>query len=493
MTSTQRGLGMRLLVSSLVVLAGLVAGVVGWRLWPDECGAASGIRLNDEKNHECIGVTEGAYLFNDPATGPWNDEDRRVIAKINDVQRRIETANKEAAETGRYVKVVLLMPLTVSHATPSAISLNQILYSLQGSYTALVRANEEIDFPGSRLPRLQLLLANQGSQQEAGNEFMDGILEMSESEHPVVAVVGLGSSVPNTKIAAGYLAGKEVPMVSAVTSADDLTSLPLMWSVSPSNLDYARALREHLDDQDLLKTGLIVYDRNRDLYTRSLAEAYRTELKNYIRYPDQPFQGSTIETPAAPNVFGSVVRNLCNAAMESEAPLDMVFFAGRIADFGAFAEALSGPARTCTTRPLTVLVGATGFAAAENYREELKKVNVTVVYATSSDSASWMSGKPGTPPGFAKFLQVFLDNGFDEADLADGYAIAHHDALLTAAQAIQIATQERQGRVPSRQDVINEFGHLSLAQVVPAASGELTLPPEGGRATGRLIPIQEIK
>lgn len=176
----------------------------------------------------CIGVTDGAYLFNDPAEGPWKGEDRRVIAEINEVQRRIETANKEAAETGRYVKVVLLMPLTVSHATPSAISLNQVLYSLQGSYTALVRANEEIDFPGSRLPRLQLLLANQGSQQEAGTEFMDSILEMSEPEHPVVAVVGLGSSVPNTKTAADYLAAREVPMVSAVTSADDLTDLPLM-------------------------------------------------------------------------------------------------------------------------------------------------------------------------------------------------------------------------------------------------------------------------
>lgn len=110
--------------------------------------------------------------------------------------------------------------------------------------------------------------------------------------------------------------------------------------MSPSNLEYAQALRKYLDDQDLLTSGLIVYDRNRDLYTRSLAEAYRIELGRYIHFPDQPFQGSTIETPAAPNVFGSVVRNLCNAAVEPGTPLDMVFFAGRIADFGAFAEAL---------------------------------------------------------------------------------------------------------------------------------------------------------
>ncbi|MGH3851369.1 MAG: hypothetical protein ACRDRT_17045, partial [Pseudonocardiaceae bacterium] len=116
----------------------------------------------------------GGYLFNDP-NDAQNRADRATAEEINDVQRKIEMENAAAVKTNRYVKVVLLAPLTVSRARPSAISLKQILYSLQGSYTGLRRVNESSDFGDPSTVKIQLLLANEGSQQEAETGFLDGI------------------------------------------------------------------------------------------------------------------------------------------------------------------------------------------------------------------------------------------------------------------------------------------------------------------------------
>jgi hypothetical protein len=280
-------------------------------------------------------------------------------------------------------------------------------------------------------------------------------------------------------------------MVNAAASADSLTHLPLLWSVTPSTMEYAAHLKFFFDHQTALRSGIIVYDRNPDLFTQSLTQAYHDQLGRYITFPDQPFQGSTLDIRAVPDVFFPVVTNLCNAANDPHAPLDMVFFAGRVTDFGAFTAALK--ARTCVQRSLTVVLVATAAADAQVYMNTLTSSNVKVVAATSADSASWGRNEPGTPEGYPAFLAAYHDRGFvDDADLMDSYAIAHHDALATAAQAIRLASLGTQTHAPNPEDVAGQFGRLNLAYVVRAASGTLSFPSEGGRATGRPIPIKQI-
>jgi hypothetical protein len=274
-----------LVVASVVVL--VAAGVVVWQWGPGGCGFFSGIRLNGKADGECIGVTDGSYLFNDPSKAT-NPDDRNVIERINDIEKRIETENNTVAGTGRYVKVVLLMPLTISKARPPAISLRQILYSLEGDCTALYRANHSSDFGDPTAVKIQLLLANQGSLQEASPDFLNRVVKVSQADHPMVAVVGLGSSVPNTKAAVEYLAQQNIAMVGAEASADSLTNLHLLWSVSPSNIEYVDRLKSFLDHQNVLKSGIVVYDRNPDLYTQSLAQDYRDQLgKSYVKVTSQ--------------------------------------------------------------------------------------------------------------------------------------------------------------------------------------------------------------
>jgi hypothetical protein len=95
--------------------------------------------------------------------------------------------------------------------------------------------------------------------------------------------------------------------------------------------------------------------------------------------------------------------------------------------------------------------------------------------------------------GYPAFLAAYHDNGFiNDDDLLDNYAIAHHDALVTAAQAIRIACNGTQPRAPSPEDMAGQFGCLNLAYVVHAAGGTLSFQPEGGRAIGRSVPIRLI-
>lgn len=484
----------KIFAGAFIVFVGLVAGLVGWQLWPNECGGAfSEFQLNDGDNRECIGITDGSYKFNDPSRAA-NENDRELITRINALHERVEHENQLVAATDRYVKVVLLMPMTVSESMPSAMSLEQILHSMEGAYTALMRANHSHSFGDPSAAKLQLLLANQGSQLESAPNFIGRIAEESEDEHPVVAVVGLGVSRTNTVEVAEQLAEEGIPMVSAVTSADNLTDLPYFWSVSPSDTQYALALRHVLDHQDTLNSGILVYDQNDDLYTKSLANAYRTELRSYIRYPDQPYRGSTIHSNVAPTVFDPVVRNICNASDRVEDPLNIVFYAGREVDFEAFAKSLEE--RTCKDRPLAMLVGSTGFANAERYEDVLENTNMTVVNASSSDSLTWSQHPTddGTPEGFVKFVTAYQEYASGVTDsLADGYAIAHHDALASAAQAIRLAAGNVPTLIPDSHNVASHgFGHLSLAHQVIAASGTLTFPPENGRPTGRRIPIRQI-
>lgn len=191
-----------------------------------------------------------------------------------------------------------------------------------------------------------------------------------------------------------------------------------------------------------------------------------------------------------------MVTNLCNAAntpnTPTSAPLDMMFYAGRVADFGALTDALES--RTCRQQPLTILFAATGgVTIAQEYKDRLAKSNVTVVVATPSDSAAWGKNGPGTPADYAPFLAAYHDRGFlDDGDLLDGYAIAHHDAFATAADAIRLGAQSRPTQAPTPQDVAAQFGHLNLAYAVRAAVGTLSFPSEGGRATGLPIPVTQI-
>lgn len=468
------------LVSGVALAAALVALAVVWPYAPAKCGGLLS-DLSATSTGECEGVmTDGTFL------------DR----SLNDIVGKFEEENNAVAKSGSpYVKVVLLTPLTVpSDGGQAAIPLAQVLSSLEGTYTGLIAANTVgSEFGDPPATKLQVLLANTGSRQDYDAALINDIVSQGEPEHPVVAVVGIGSSFEGARETALALGqARKIPIVSAITSADEfnLTTIPGFRNISPNNTDYANALRDFLTHQNSLRRGIVVADVNDDPYTNSLRAAFTSVLSAYARPEVQSFNGSTVASGAAAAVFNPVTRNICAAATAPppDVPVDMVMYAGRVGDFEAFVRSLDN--RWCRDRPLTVLAGATGFDAARKYESLLAHANLTVIYATSADPEAWTGGRPGTPKGFSVFLSRFRANGFDAGSLSDGYAIMYYDAFVSAAQAIR---QAAEGGIPTSEGVDTQLSNINLDSFVQGASGDLSFPDSAhGRAVGKVIPLRQI-
>ncbi|WP_433550823.1 ABC transporter substrate-binding protein [Micromonospora zamorensis] len=433
---------------------------------------------------ECLG------LVTDSAT---------LDSAIRGVAEKILTANQEVEKNSQgYVRVVLLTPLSVARPpAASAMSLDQIKFSLQGAYTALYRANTSAAFGDKHAPAVQLLLVNQGSRQPDNDSLVKQIVELSEDKkHPVRAVVGLGSSFQSTEAMARKLSERKIPMVGAVTSATSFnaSAFKTFHSVSPSNEDYASALRDLLaknSDKLPLQNGVIVYDRNDDPYTRTLNEAFTEVLKDYVKGNPQGYHGGTVDSPATKNVFKSVVTDVCTNVQAQDLETNVVFFAGRVADFPHFVDALAE--RLCGDKPLTVMVGATGFQLAPEYVDLLDKAKVSVIWASSADAPSWILEQPGTPRGFKDFRTRHRDLGFKDEDLNDGFSVMYHDAVASAMRVIRVAAQSN--AVPALEDVQAQFDNLGPASAVRGASGDLWFAqpaPGDGRARGKVVVYRQL-
>lgn len=428
-----------------------------------------------EVGTECVGVVTSSSMLHE---------------EIRSVANKILKLNEDVAKSPNYVKVALLTPL--SAVENAAMPIGQIRYSLEGAFTALHRANYDRGavFGDPNAVKMQMLLVNFGSKQEYRDALVQDILRHSEPEHPIVAVVGLGLSFRGTQETVSALAAENIPMVSALASADTLTSqeYPGLHSVSPSNTDYAQALKEFLDrhgETMKLTEGIIVADRNKgDPYVDTLRQAFLENLGTYVHRDPQWFYGGTAGVDATPNVFAPVVERICNAVVDPVAPINMIFYAGRVADFEVFAERLKG--RECSPTPLAVLVGATGFQAAESYESVLDDGNLTVIYSSSADAPAWSQGRNGAPEHFPGFHSAFRRH-FAEEDLKDGFAIMYYDAVGSAAVAIRAAAT---GVVtPDPADVELQLNNIS----VRGASGELSFTDRtNGRAKNKIVVYRQI-
>jgi hypothetical protein len=188
----------------VVVLSLVLATAVAWGIntLVNACGGpGSGVSRVDG---ECVGVTDGSYVF-DPA--------------LADVEAKIAAENARVAGSGHTVTVALLNLMTVNNTSP--VSLAEVVNQLEGAYTAQYRANQTNDL-GDPSPLIRLVLANEGSHENQWQPVVHQIEGMVGDQDPLVAVTGLGVSVKQTEDGAKDLAAHHIPMVGALTTADEL-------------------------------------------------------------------------------------------------------------------------------------------------------------------------------------------------------------------------------------------------------------------------------
>jgi hypothetical protein len=435
---------------------------------------------------ECVGVTaEKAFVFDAANHDPAYAD---VIHKIADENQWVRDQWEQPDPRARrpYVRVALMMPMSSTPDSP--LTPGVVLHSLQGAYTALYRANHR---PGVRdnTPLVQLLLANIGSSQAQWRQVVAALAPMARQKHPLVAVVGLGVSIPETRLAAAELGKNGIPTVGAVLSGTDIVA-DRLFKVSPANPDYATALRQYLAAHPDLRRGFLVWDSSsEDNHVRTLREALEQRLSDYIQSRRAPYIGrlkrSEGETPV---LFARSVDAICQTQP------DVVFFAGRVRDLPDFIRSLAH--RPCgTARRLTIMTGSASVSSIEETKgaiDDLKSGNIDLLYAASTDAASWVRGAGQPPNHFAAFYQVFHDElGFADASLRDGYAIMHHDAVLMAVWATRLVT-EQEGGAATPENTFAMMQDLSHA-AVPGASGTLSFDGQDkGWPTGKPVPVVRV-
>ncbi len=431
-----------------------------------------------EVNGECVGVTDGSYVF-----GTAFEEVQEKIARENARVR---------ANSSSYVTVALLDPLTPSQT--SALPLEQVRNRLEGAYTALRRVNST-SVAGDSRPQIQLVIANQGStENHQWQRVLGQLVEMTEQENPLVAVIGLGVSTEQTRQRAEDLSRHGIPMVGAVLTADglDYDHITGLIKTSPSNRHYVEALRDYVERAGL-SSAIMVRDSNSDsgmdLFTQTLEDEFEKQMEDIIEFEPQQFTGMAIPTDTEAGLFANVRETICASAANG---LQAVLYAGREVDLGSFLESLRN--RSCRSVPLTILTAGSDLGAIlKDQEQELRGAKLTVLSAGTVDAEGWGQKVPGTPDGYADFLSMFQKQGFDPEHLDDAGAIMMHDALLTAAQAVRLAAPEGSASSPTTGDVRRELTNLNgTLQRVRGASGTLSFSsrsPGAGNPLGKPVPV----
>ncbi|THV37019.1 ABC transporter substrate-binding protein [Glycomyces buryatensis] len=462
----------RVVIGTVIALGSILLAYFVITTVPDaRCGGPfDGIRFQEG---ECVGVTDGSFVF-DPA----------LAAIQADIKAENDWAQAESESSGvALVKVGLLMPITTT--ANSAVNLDVVLSSLQGAYVALHRSNHTVEF-GDPQPLVQLHLANEGSVQQGSAMAVSQLVDMTDDEVPLIAVMGPAIGTETTRESVTRLSDADIPVITGATTADDLDndSVENLLRTAPSNTDFATALRHYLDDrpEGELETGILVYDDiAQDTFVTTLREAYETQLGDYIEFSDQPFKGQSVEQ-GGPDVFYPITQNICSAEP------DMVFFAGRAPDAEVFIEALSE--RVCVAEHLTVMFVEVGlYPRGEEVLDQLETGNLTLLHATGADPG-WARGEKAAPEGFADFHGYFQDLvDPDPVSLDNGYAITYHDSLAIAVRAMRITRPQDEG-APTAAEVTESLLLLNTDNTVQGASGTLSFNRNrGGNPGGKYVPV----
>lgn len=416
-------------VASLVVLAGVITFSVTLTGDDDPCGKGL---TETGPDRECIGVSEGDHVF-DPGLESVIDAIKTENDRVRDDQENPEDGKAEIP----YARIAVMMPMTANKS--SAMTPELIKNGLVGAHVAQLRANQ-----GSG-PHYQLLLANNGKHLDHWQPVVDQLKGMTEAKAPLVAVMGLPSSTPDTRDTADALSKKdvEIPVVAPVITSTSMKA-DYLFQTSASNKHFALALKRYLADRPGSSRGFLVSDRRRgDTYARDLADAFTDHFgKDYkLKSNESGYLGETgKKDEGLTQRFKEIAGDICDPDFDT----DTVFYAGRDRDLPRLISALADR-RQCETkeqiRIMKVGIGLNPVFANEETTALMKKEDITTVGGSDVDPRWWQGGPDAAKPpaNFARFYEKY--QGVEKKlnlkrhALDDGYAIMYHDAFTVLTEA----------------------------------------------------------
>lgn len=439
----------------------IVTGVVAWLIvtvvtGSDSCGTGMVAYQG-----ECVGVTDGSYVF---------------YPSLRTVEGMIADQDRTVRREGDFVSVALLTPLV--SAPNSDVTLARIRAEMEGAYTA----QEYLNAQGYR-PRIQLLLANEGSQEQAWPQVVRQLQQWPAADH-LIAIVGMGLSTTQTLQSARALASgaDPIPMIGTVDTADGLNSTgppaslvgsslsgPIqgLTRVEPTTGDEVTLLRRYLTEGTRrLQRAMLVYDTNPDdLYTETLGDDFRSQFASYLIGSERYTGGSSA---AVANEFSTIAGEVCPTGATASPPT--VLYAGREASFPTFIAQLRGLSMCPKDDGITVVTGAD----AEGLPASATAPNpggpaITVIYPNLVDPALL------TPTYRKTFTGLF-----GSADLDASWGIMMYDGVAAAEQAARAVAGGSDTLLPTRGEFVSTlFDFNTPSRALTGAAGPFLIQSDG--------------
>jgi hypothetical protein len=438
---------------------------------------------------ECVGLTDGSQSFV-PA-----DDGSQSFPSLAGIEREVYRENQSAGKSPGWVGVAYLLPIPLNQAT--SITLEDVVDQLSGAYAAQWEANHGT--ANGDGPKIKLYLVNEGSQEGQWQTAVNQTLAGTRNGRRVVAVAGLGQSIPQTYSAAKQLANARIAMFGATITADGLNGSRFrgLTRVAPTNTDEVEAALQFLTllPRSARNAGMLVQDQagGDDPYiqtwTQQVEQRYPEDGGRFVTQQPEMFDRTL---PDEGDRFIQIALDICNDKPQ------VVFFAGRARDLELFIGALGS--RTCPSTPVTVISGdddlidpATGTDGQyQSYASALSDSGVTLYSTALAHPDEWTSCGPVPPSqqgaalAFSAFKQIFTEqfHGAEAAEaLQPGSAMLAQDAVMLAIHTIRLpADQQQPGngqQQPYNYKTVTQLLNDLPGHPIPGASGLISISGDG--------------
>lgn len=453
----------KLAVTVVVALVAVVAGGA-WYFWP--------------RAETATYLTDGSHVFTDNL--------RRIEDLIHAENQRVADSHQDS------VRIVFTDPMSpVPGVDPNTD--DSVRHDLEGAYLAQLAWNHPSGKPP--VPLIQLMLADEGSQESAWREAATAI----ENTDRVVAVAGLGVSVDNTRKLVADLAQHKIAVVAGPITGDHMTltrdgsgPVPGMVRVAPTNSDQATAVVFYLErDPEVPDNAnvLVVQDQNKDDdFAATLGSTFTQTLeadhdRRYTLVQPAMVYDSTLAQ--AGTLLGATANRVCDAHA------DVVYFAGRGNALQGFLGGLAS--RSCATARHLTVVGAPDLLrqAGQTMWRSGDSANMTVVSTAITSPDMWTrdgaAASAETSARFTAHCDTCFGALFPGESLYDGDAILGHDAVWTAVVALrQVVAAGIPAATPGA------VAQSLTAVRVDAASGWICAFDTNHNPVNKAIPIERI-
>ncbi|MGW4639886.1 hypothetical protein ACWEN6_15220 [Sphaerisporangium sp. NPDC004334] len=424
---------------------------------------------------ECVGISDGGFVF---------------APHLAAVLGRIDQQNRSVLASGNpYATVIYFGKLTTPGKAVAAA--DDALTDIHGELAGIALEQGRLignSGDGSKL-QMRVLVANAGADFRYAQDVARQVLREIDRDPSVIGVVGLGESRQDVQAAIQILGRKAVPVISTTSTYDDLgrrgdgeSFIPSFFPLAPPNsllaAAAARWARAGIPQRGVppARTAAVFTDTMlSDLFTKDLGARFVRDFG----------KGATSIGYSNAAALEEKVTQVCARPVKPE----LVYYAGRTAQFGAFVDAIA----KSQCHRLTVMANDDITQYVNDYSTALGRNNrVRVMYVALAAESAWAN----VPTEFRSDFYHQLSTLITELHMdklpstrlpSKEYAVQAHDAAEVLIGAAQVAFSGQGGPAAAAgaPGMVDRAGVLLALEKLQEIDGDSGLIKLHGASDGR--------